>query len=146
MRKLVQKVSESEVKVSAKNGKNYKVVEFANITSTVIHHPILGDITVNAERKSVNITLWENNINNKMDLGYAEEVGAYFEGDIVSSSVQEYLIDGKGVTVDTTVVFGNTTSSDWDTKVANVFKQREKSRNKVDVPTSTLFVPADAQV
>ena len=145
MKKVIQKVSESDVKTSAKNGKQYKVVEFANIAATIINHPILGDITVNAERKSVSITVWENNINSKMDTGYSEPVGSYFEGDIVSASVQEYLIDNKSVTVDTTVIFGDTESTDWSTKVSNVFKQRENSRNKIDVPTSTLFVPADAQ-
>ena len=106
-----------------KNGKEYKVIEFS--TPDFI---MLEGMKVRVEPKKTSITRYaETYLDNKPHFGYDSKVGNAFLGDIVTREVPTYVILSKEggereVNSYSTVVFGDSTSSDFELKVKREFK------------------------
>lgn len=129
MSKLIKKVAESQV-LSDKNGRNYKTIAFETENQVTIKHPVLGELTAYQTGQTSKMVCYEKNyLNDTMDLGYSEPIGAYFLGDIVTKSVTPYNIkvseeEVKTVSTYTTIVFGDTTSDKFNSTVKSVFKAK----------------------
>jgi hypothetical protein len=135
MSNLLIKTSESSVKQD-KNGRNYKSVIFTEVVMMntpfgVIQKPVNQSI-------STSINCYESRyLDDKMDIGYSDPIfnaktpqnGGVFQGSIETRQVAEYDITDKegntrAVSSYKTIVFGDTTSPNYQSLVAQAFKSR----------------------
>ncbi len=132
------KTHESEVRTSPKNNKNYKVVTFteAGLKQTPWG---LKQIPL-SQAKSSALVCWEENINGKMDAGYAEPIfnknnpdaGGYFFAALVTRATAAYEIPssstpGQMNTVHsaTVLVYGDTADKGFEVLVQKAFKAKK---------------------
>lgn len=130
MKKIVKKISESDVKTD-KNDNNYKSVAFS--TNGV---EIIDGVQVFTTPKINSVNLFEKSYlpSNKgaEDFGYSQAIGSAFLGDIVTMKVQtpysipDAKVEGGERIVDTytTVVFGDTSAANWETVVRSAFRSK----------------------
>lgn len=94
--------------------------------------------------------------NGRPDAGRDVKIGGFVFGDIVTKTVPEYEIQGtdrdgnptsKKATTYTTLVFGMSTSEDWNSRVASAFKSQGHPLPEADAvtaPATKSLVDVDA--
>lgn len=151
---VVIKTAESEVKTSAKNNKNYKVITLkeAGLISTPWGMMPLPD----SQAKETKIVSWEENINGKMDIGYSEPIfnklnpqaGGYFRGALATRATAPYIVPSteagkpdRTVESGTVIVFANPSEPGYEVHVKKAFKA--KGLSLVNAPGVETFEHAD---
>jgi hypothetical protein len=107
-----------------KNGRNYKLVTFQTPQHKEVVDETTGEIMlVRMPARTSSITRYEESyLDDKMQYLYDAEVGEKVPGAIVTRSVKEYEIDGRPVSMYSTVVLGITNEPSFDSAVKSAFK------------------------
>ena len=124
-------------KLTDKNGNTYARTTFQKIgrQQMVIggKAEFVDDVVARATTKNLFDKSYLPSNNGRPDAGRDTKIGGFVFGDIVTKTVPEYEIQGvdkdgnpttKKATTFTTLVFGMSTSEDWNSRVASAFKSQ----------------------
>ena len=138
MSSIIKKIAESKVK-SDKNGREYKTCTFAKMQMTEMNVPGVGLVAVHQPARETSVNLYaQSYLDNKEQFGYSIPAGSdkqsFLFGDIVTRTVAPYELNiadqttgeitSRQVSTFTTVVFGNSSAGDWESRVRAAFRSR----------------------
>jgi hypothetical protein len=117
---------------------------------TEINVPGVGLVAVHQPARETSVNLYaQSYLDNKEQFGYSIPAGtdkqSYLFGDIVTRTVKAYTLNivdqitgeviSREVSTFTTVVFGNSSAGDWESRVRAAFRSR--GHELVDAPVNT---------
>ena len=138
MASIIKKTAESKMK-SDKNGREYKTCTFSKMQVVEMEVPGIGKVAVNQPSRETSVNLYaQSYLDQKEQFGYSIPAGtdkhSYLLGDIVTRAVKPYTLNvpdaqtgeitSREVNTFTTVVFGNSDSGDWETRIRAAFRSR----------------------
>ena len=124
-------------KLTDKNGNTYARSTFQKIGRQTMNiggkQEFVDDVVARSTTKNLFDKSYLPSNNGRPDAGRDTKIGGFVFGDIVTKTVPEYEIQGtdrdgnpttKKATTYTTLVFGMSTSEDWNSRVASAFKSQ----------------------